>query len=200
MLLEGEKVRLREFRREDATAIREWINNENINRYLGFWLAPQSAQETEAYVERQLTRQDSPPREIQFVIALKDDPDLRYIGSIGLHAIDYRNRNCELGIVIGREDLLGQGLGTDAIVTLLDYAFDFLNLHRVELVHHDYNERGHRCYLKCGFKEEGRLREKRFYDGRYWDVIIMGITEGEHRANRASRRRAKDHETGPHLG
>lgn len=186
MMLEGQKVKLREFRREDAAVIREWVNNENINRYLGFWIAPQSAEETQAFVERQLTHQN-PPSEVQLAMALKDDPELRYIGGIGLHAIDYRNRNCELGIVIGREDLLGRGLGADAILTLLDYAFGFLNLHRVGLTHWDHNERGHRCYLKCGFREEGRLREKRFYDGRYWDVVVMGITEGDYRANRAQR-------------
>lgn len=186
MLLEGQKVKLREFRREDADAIREWVNNENINRYLGFWIAPQSVEETDAYVERQLTRQN-PPAEIQLAIALKDDPNLRYVGGIGLHAIDYRNRHCELGIVIGREDLHGRGIGTDAIRTLLDYAFDHLNLHRVGLVHYEYNERAHRCYLKCGFQEEGRMREKRFYGGRYWDVIVMGIKEEEHRADRARR-------------
>ncbi len=77
-----------------------------------------------------------------------------------MHQIDWRNRNCELGIVIGREEMLGQGLGGEAIDLALGFAFDFLNMHKVNLTVFEYNERAHRCYLKCGFRDEGRVRQQ----------------------------------------
>ncbi|MGE5572869.1 MAG: GNAT family N-acetyltransferase [Bacteroidota bacterium] len=179
-MLCSNRVVLREFRREDIGPIHQWVNNENIIKYLTFPLFPQSLEETTEFLERQLHKKGAPNEGI-FAIALKDDPKLEYIGAIGLHAIDYRNRHCELGIVIGREDLLGKGLGREAIGLALEFAFNFLNMHKVNLRVFEYNERGRRCYLKCGFREEGRIREQRFYDSRYWDEIIMGMTGDEFR-------------------
>ncbi len=179
-MLRGDRIVLREFRRDDQEPIQRWVNNENITRYLSFPLFPQSAEQTSEFLDRHLHQRGAPNEGI-FVIALKDDPKLEYIGAVGLHNIDYRNRHCELGIVIGREDLLGKGLGREAIGLALGFAFDFLNMHKVNLRVFEYNERGRRCYLKCGFREEGRIREQRFYDGRYWDESIMGITRDEFR-------------------
>ena len=177
-MIQGERIVLREFRKEDVAPIQAWVGNEEITRYLGFVMFPQSLEETTSFVERQLVRKGTPDEGV-FVIALRDDPGLEYIGAVGFHGISWRNRHCELGIVIGREDLLGKGLGAEAIRLALGFAFDFLNMHKVNLTVFEYNERGRRCYAGCGFKEEGRIREQRFYNGRYWDVIIMGITREE---------------------
>jgi len=176
MLLTGERVRLREFRREDIPVIQAWVNDVEVNQYLGFWQKPQSLVETERFVERCLTQDAA--HGVELAICLKDDPEERYIGACGL-TIDARNRWANLGIVIGRKDLHGQGLGRDAILTLLDYAFGFLNLNKVSLDHAEFNERGSRCYRACGFREEGRVQQRWFRDGRYWDMVNLGITRDE---------------------
>ena len=36
------------------------------------------------------------------------------------------------------------------------------------------NRRAVKCYLGCGFREEGRLRQALFLEGRYVDALIMG--------------------------
>ncbi len=54
-----------------------------------------------------------------------------------------------------------------------------MNLHRVELAVLDFNEGALTCYRRCGFVEEGRLRQDRFVDGRYVDVIVMGVLRKE---------------------
>lgn len=180
MLLVGQRVRLREFRRADIPHIQAWVNDPEVNRFLGFWSRPQTVEETEKWVEaRLLPGAAGGEREVVFAICLKDDPEENYIGSVGLHDVDARNRFAKLGIVIGRRDLHGQGLGRDVIRTALDYGFNFLNLNKVNLVHAAFNDRGHRCYLSCGFREEGRIRQRIFLDGRYWDDIHMGITRDE---------------------
>ena len=55
-------------------------------------------------------------------------------------------------------------------------------LNKVNLTHAEFNERGHRCYLACGFREEGRIRQRIFRDGRFWDELQMGITRDEYPA------------------
>jgi len=180
-MLEGKRVVLREFRTEDVDEIQKWVNNPHIKRYLGFGLFPQSYEESKLFVETQLLKKNS-PREGIFVIALKEDPQRQYIGSVGLHRIDYRNRHAVLGIVIGREDLLDQGIGREAIDLLLGYAFDYLNLNKVNLGLKDFNLRAYHCYLKAGFKEEGRVRMAFYQEGSYCDEILMGITRDEYYA------------------
>ena len=101
-------------------------------------------------------------------------------GQIDLHQIDYRNSHATLGIVIGKKNYLGKGYGQEAIELLQKFVFHTLNLHRLELDVYEYNERAYKCYLKCGFVEEGRLRQKLFRDGRYWDVIKMSILKAEY--------------------
>lgn len=36
-----------------------------------------------------------------------------------------------------------------------------------------------KCYLKCGFKDAGKLREKIFLNGKRYDELIMDILEDE---------------------
>lgn len=45
---------------------------------------------------------------------------------------------------------------------------------------YDYNLAGYHCYLKSGFKEEGRLRQRHFYKGAYHDLVEMGILKSEY--------------------
>ena len=43
-----------------------------------------------------------------------------------------------------------------------------------------YNERAIRCYLSCGFVEEGRERESALVDGERYDDLIMGVLAHEY--------------------
>jgi len=106
-----------------------------------------------------------------------------HIGNVGLHRIDWRNRNAELGIAIGERSYWNQGYGTDAIRTLLSLAFREMNLHRVFLRVDADNARGIRCYEKAGFRREGVLREAVFKEGAYHDQYIMSILQSEFEAN-----------------
>ena len=59
------------------------------------------------------------------------------------------------------------------------FAFEEMNLNRVYLTTDENNSRALACYRKCGFREEGRLRQDRFLEGRYWDTIVMGVLREE---------------------
>ena len=103
----------------------------------------------------------------------------KLIGSCGLHNFQETSRNCEIGIGIGDKECWGKGYGRDAVRLLLDYAFRYRNMHRVFLNTMNSNERALRCYRACGFKEEGRLREHNWSNGRYHDVVYLGILREE---------------------
>ena len=56
-----------------------------------------------------------------------------------------------------------------------------MNLHRLALQVFDFNERAIQMYGKLGFQTEGRLREAYFTRGKYCDIMLMSLLEGEQR-------------------
>jgi RimJ/RimL family protein N-acetyltransferase len=106
----------------------------------------------------------------------------RHIGTLALSEVQPEARKACLGIMIGDKDFWSRGFGTDAIVTLLRFGFDEMNLNRVWLEVNEDNARAIACYRKCGFLEEGRLRQDRYTHGHFRDSLIMGVLASEFEA------------------
>ncbi len=167
-MLSGKLVRLRPVELTDRDHYFAWINDPEVAEFLAArWLY--SLSQEQSYVES-ATLQTRPP-DVKLAIETIDEP--RHIGSVNLHAFDREDRRATLGIMIGDKSCWSRGFGTDAILTMLRYGFEELNLNRVDLTCDERNARGIACYRKCGFVEEGRLRQHRFAKGRYWDTVVM---------------------------
>lgn len=173
----GQRIVLREYRMEDLDFMRMWVNDPEITDTLSdIFTYPQTLHDTESFLRLTVEGKTGSKG---FVIAEKES--LAYIGQIDLHKVDWKNRSAVLGIVIGRKECLSLGYGKEAIDLLMDFAFNGLNLHRIELEVLEYNERAKRCYAKCGFREEGVSRDKVYKRGRYWDIVRMSLLESEYR-------------------
>ena len=61
----------------------------------------------------------------------------------------------------------------------LEFAFEDIKLHRVELDVYSFNQRAIYAYEKAGFKHEGVLRDAVKDGETYADVILMAILENE---------------------
>ena len=101
------------------------------------------------------------------------------IGNVGFHVIDWVGRSTELGIFIGEKTSWNQGYGREAIELLLDYGFNTLNLNRIFLRVDETNPGGIHCYEHAGFIHEGRLRQAKFEDGQYIDLLLMSVLRSE---------------------
>ena len=175
--LYGKNLVLREYRRDDLPYIAEFVHDYRVTQYLSdLFLRNHTFNSAEQFLERVLNNASNDC--LYFVIAEKET--LEYIGQIDLVDIDWVARVGKLGIVIAREEFRDSGFGTEAIHLLLDYAFTRVNLNKVELDVHSFNERAISCYTNCGFREEGRLRERVFRDNKYHDRIVMGILKREY--------------------
>ncbi len=167
--LEGELVLLRPRVDEDLALFARWHGNPDVRHWLHMSETPTQTLE----LERQrwhVARND--PTRLSFVIETLDGVP---IGNIVLIGVDPVHRRAELGIAIGEKGDWGRGYGTDAIRVILRFAFEVLNLRRVELITDIDNERGIRAYEKCGFVREGVLRAKRMRYGEPLDMLIMAV-------------------------
>ena len=167
--LEGELVILRPRVDDDLPLFARWHGNPDVRHWLHMSEMPNQTLEVERQ-RWQIARND--PTRVSFVIeTLGGVP----IGNIGLIGVDVAHRRAELGIAIGEKGDWGRGYGTDAIRVILRFAFEVLNLRRVELITDIDNERGIRAYEKCGFVREGVLRAKRLRYGEPLDMLIMAV-------------------------
>ncbi len=174
-MLIGERVRLRGIEREDLPTFVRWFNDPEVRQYLMMY-EPMSMAKEERWFEEMLERKN----DFVFAIEAQIGEQWVFIGNVGLHRIDWKNRTAMFGIALGEKAYWGQGFGTDATRTMLRFAFEELNLHRVELEVFDFNPRAMRSYEKAGFRHEGTRRQALFRHGRYHDVHLMSILQSEY--------------------
>ncbi|GAH71772.1 unnamed protein product, partial [marine sediment metagenome] len=135
-MLKGELVNLRAVEKKDLEEIMKMHNDQEVTKYTSAPLYPVSRAEEEKFLEKAMSHNDT---EMHLAMETKEG---EYIGLIGLDKIDWKNRNAELGIVIGNKEYWGKGYGTDATKILLNHAFNQMNLYKVYLEVFDYNQRG----------------------------------------------------------
>ena len=165
--LEGEKVYLSPVNVEKTKKYVKWLNNPKINQYLTIYNSLISLTGEKEFLELESKN--------EFMLAIVRNDNDELIGNIGLHCIDYKNGKATLGIFIGEEDNLSHGYGSEAIKLLLQYAFETLRLHNINLNVFDDNIRAQKAYKKCGFTECGRRHGSLYRHGQYHDEIMMEI-------------------------
>jgi len=170
-MIQGSQVRLRALEPEDLPDYHRWLNDPEVVRYLKLY-APLSMPDEEAWYQE--VRDDSS----QMVFAIESEAG-QHIGNLSLMDLNWKDRSAELGIVIGDKSQWGKGYAQDATRTLLALAFGEMNLNRVYLRVFAEHEAAINAYRKCGFVEEGRLREEIYADGRYHDMLVMAILRRE---------------------
>ncbi len=173
-ILPGERVYLRSPERTDIPIFVRWFNDAELTATLEM-RAPMSVPMEEAWFETMVKSQGID--NYHFTICLRADD--RPIGTCNLFQVDKVNGSAGIGISIGERSLWDQGLGTEAMLALLDFGFGMVRLERLWLDVYDFNERARRSYEKCGFVLEGVQRRAIFKQGRFIDVHLMSILRDE---------------------
>lgn len=117
---------------------------------------------------------DSMPDKISFTI----ESNNKIAGGIELVNIRWFNRKAEITIWILPE-FRGQGLALQALKTIIRFSFEQLNFHRLEAEIYEFNQAARNLFKKLGFELEGKLREAKYKDGRYYDILRFGLLKKE---------------------
>jgi RimJ/RimL family protein N-acetyltransferase len=174
---DGERIYFRPVEMSDEAMLRGWVGDPANWSTLGRFLPVNELRERE-WIEK-LYKDD---RDIALGIAVREGD--RLIGVAGLHAIHPVNRAAIYGILIGDREFQGQGYGTEATRLMVKYAFEELNLNRIELAVFADHERAVKCYQRAGFVIEGRARQAWFRNGRWHDDLRMAILREEYAAGK----------------
>jgi len=182
VFLRGKRLYLRGLEPSDAERCQRWINEPETRRYL-MAAFPTSLAAERKWIEN-VGLSEKPFKDIVCGIVLNRGD--RLIGMIGLHKINWVNRNAVSGMMIGEPECRGKGYGPEAKDLLLGHAFQTLGLHRVSSIAFANNARSLGSLRKSGYREEGRSREAVWRDGAWVDEIQFAILDHEWRARRAT--------------
>lgn len=173
-MLEGTLVNLRAPEIDDLDRNTRWINDREVTRFLS--MRYEMSRLAEEGWLRDLCSKPMTFERAFFAIETKEG---HHIGNVNLFKAVPEEQRAELGIMIGEKSYWSQGYGSDAIRTLLRFAFDEMNLHRVTLTVYDFNDRAQASYRKAGFVEEGRRREALYTEDAYHDIVVMAVLKDE---------------------
>ena len=161
---EGERIYFRPIEVEDAPALQRWENDPRI------WSSTSLRPPQSVHHERQWVEGRKPAAD-EYVFGLVVKQGDRLIGLCDLRHISPVDRRATFGIMIGEVDQQDQGYGGEAVRLILRFAFEELNLNRVQLSVSASNPRAIHVYESAGFELEARFREAEFRQGRYDDEL-----------------------------
>ena len=172
-MIEGEKIYLQSFSEEDLPRILAWNLDQELNHYVDNAL-PATLEECQIWYRSMKSDRYSQ----SFGVFTHANASL--IGEIELINITWRNRHGELRVRIGEKLYWNQGLGTESVRLFLGYIFHQLKLERVYLRVYSSNKRAIHCYLKSGFKFEGKLTKSVHMPADSDSILLMRILRDEY--------------------
>lgn len=173
--LSGDGFVLRPLETKDcARYVAAFADDPDLGRLVGFDEDP-----NEQWFTARVTKHEERLAEGQGVeLAIADSATDAYLGSLILHSFDWRHRRCEVGFWLIPQ-ARGHGLGTRAIARAVSWAFDGLDLLRVEMTTTPDNGAVDVLAEHLGFTKEGVQRKRNVERGQRVDVVFYGVLREE---------------------
>ena len=168
MLQVGESISIRPLEKRDVDTLQIWDRDPELLDLMG--LSAENAPEPSEWYDKMSSNRNN-------VLMVIEREDGRLIGDIELTEIAWRSGEAELVVRIGEKDCWGRGYGEKAINAILDMAFSQFKLRRIYLRVCAENTRAMRCYKKCGFKVQGKVKRQKTIYSEFEDMtlILMAI-------------------------
>ena len=176
-----DRFSLRLLETRDAADLLAIFGDPEVVRY---WSQPPWRSEEEALAMLERDRQAfADGQALRLGIVLRSTG--RVVGTLSVFNLSPANRRAEIGYALARTHW-GQGLMHEALGLLVEWAFDALQLHRLEADIDPGNEASARSLQRLGFQREGLLRERWIVDGQVSDTAFYGLLAAEWRAARSA--------------
>ena len=173
-LYKGERISFTPIDHEkDSIVEAQWTHDPNFMRMM--YLSPMkpinAAQVKKRYEEIEKGCEEGKD---QYHFQIRLAKDSRLIGFCQINSIQWNHRNGDISMGIGDAAFRGQGYGTEALQMLVNFAFNEINLARLNAFVPEYNQPATRLLLGNGFTLEGKRRQAIFRDLKRWDMVNFG--------------------------
>ena len=166
----GDRIYFRPLEIEDIkNGWQQWINDENSNEFLD-GIYPVSKENLIKYFN-----ENQPPKAVIFSIC--DKASDTYFGNAKLGSIDWVNKRCTYGRLIGKKEYRGKGYGSEALIMLVKYGFLKLGMNRIYSGAIEDNVASLKSNEKVGFVKEGTQREAVYRNGKFVNIVSLAMTK-----------------------
>ena len=172
LIIRGQHVGLGPMRSDLLETYQRWVNELQVSRTLGIPSIPMTVEREQAWLNDALTSQDP-------LFTIYELTTMRPIGNTGLHDIDHGSGTATFGLLIGETDIWGRGYGTETTRLMLNYGFDVLGLHNIDLQVFAHNPGGIKAYERAGFRKIGVRRGARKVGRKRYAIVHMDAVADE---------------------
>ena len=172
-----ETLTLRFLKEADLPEVYDIFSHPEVMRYWSYpaWTSPAQAEQWLMNVQEGYRTQSA----LEFGIERRIDHAL--LGTCTLFQFHFASRRAEIGYALGRP-YWGSGYMHQALQALLQYAFETLNLNRLEADIDPRNQASARTLERLGFQNEGHLRERWIVNDEISDTDLYGLLRREWQA------------------
>jgi diamine N-acetyltransferase len=171
-IIKGKRIYLRPLEQEDLqNGWHEWINDHKATGGLA-GVFPVTMSDLEEYY-----KSNTPPGSVMFAIC--DNENDAYIGNCRLGNINWVDRNCTYGRLIGNPDYRGKGLGLEVLELMFRYGFHTLGMERIWSGAVSSNHISIKNNEKFGMKIEGVQKRTTYRNGVFYDSVMLAMLRDE---------------------
>lgn len=181
-ILKTERLLLRPFVMDDATAIRSIVNNEAVASTMRSMVLPYTEEMARQWLQSQEAIWKTQASAVYGICwnppetSAEGSPDQSsplLIGGIGLEICRDDDKG-EIGFWIDQSHW-GKGVATEAAAALMKFGFEKLRLHKIVAFHMVRNPASGRVMEKLGMQKEGVFRDHVKKSGKFEDSVAYGI-------------------------
>ncbi len=167
--LHGQRVSLREFTPDDLDTIAGIVGDDRVTTFLSF--DSRTRDQANTMLAHMLSSARTQPR-AEFNLAIQPLTGPPAVGFIRLALGGVQA--AKVGYAVAA-DHWGHGYATDAVQTMIGYAWDVLDLHRITTAIGPQNAASIAVVKRVGMEYEGHLRDHVFTNGAWRDSLLYSI-------------------------
>lgn len=178
--LETERLILRDYQPEDLKGFSEMSSDSEFQKF--YSEQDCTPEHWQMLINMFIAEASETPR-TRYNLAISHKTNNRFIGAVGIRieeSHDERNHQASVGCSL-RPDCQQQGLAAEAMLAIVDFGFNQLNVHRVFAETLSDNQAAVSLCHKLGFRKEAEFIEHRYFKNRWWNTSIFAMLADEYK-------------------